>query len=135
MYIGNLLLLAMNMPLISLFIRLLKVPYKVLMAVILAFAFIGTYSINGSIFDLWLMLIIAVIGYLLRKLDFSPAPLILGMVLGQNLELAFRRSLIISSGNPVIFFTRPISAILLVLAALWLIFLALGLKKRPVEEA
>ncbi len=135
MYIGNLLLLAMNMPLISLFIRLLKVPYKVLMVIILVLAFIGTYSINGNVFDLWLMLIIAGIGYLLRKLDFSPAPLILGMVLGQNMELAFRRSLIISSGNPVIFFTRPISATLLILAALWLIFLVLGLKKRPIEEA
>jgi TctA family transporter len=81
------------------------------------------------------MLIIAGIGYLLRKLDFSPAPLILGLVLGQNMEMAFRRSLILSSGNPSVFFTRPISATLLFLAALWLIFLVAGLKKRPMEDA
>ena len=135
MYIGNVLLLAMNMPLISFFVKLLKVPYKDLMAIILTLAFIGTFSINGNVFDLWLMLIIAGFGYLLRKLDFSPAPLILGMVLGQNMEMAFRRSLIISSGSPSVFFTRPISATLLVLAALWLIFLVAGLKKRPMEDA
>jgi putative tricarboxylic transport membrane protein len=135
MYIGNFLLLAMNMPFIRLFVRLLTVPYKVLMTVILVLSFIGTFAINSSVFDLWLMLGIAAIGYLLRKLDFSPAPLILGMVLGQNLELAFRRSLIIPSGNPLIFVTRPISATLLALAAIWLTFLVYGLKKRPVEEA
>jgi putative tricarboxylic transport membrane protein len=135
MYIGNVMLLAMNMPLIGLFIKILTVPYKVLMTVILVLSFIGTFAINSSIFDLWLMLGIAAIGYLLRKLDFSPAPLILGMVLGQNMEMAFRRSLTISSGDPLIFVTRPISATLLIIAAIWLTFLAYGLKKRPIEEA
>jgi putative tricarboxylic transport membrane protein len=134
MYIGNVMLLAMNMPFIGLFVRLLTVPYKVMMTVILVLSFIGTFAINGSVFDLWLMLGIAAIGYLLRKLDFSPAPLILGMVLGQNLETAFRRSMTLSSGNPLIFVTRPISATLLALAVIWLIFLVYGMKKRPVEE-
>lgn len=134
MYIGNVMLLAMNMPFIGFFVKLLAVPYKVLMTAILVLSFIGTFAINSSVFDLWLMLGIAAIGYLLRKLDFSPAPLILGMVLGQNIEMAFRRSLTLSSGDPLIFVTRPISATLLALAVIWLTFLVYGMKKRPVEE-
>ena len=83
--------------------------YKVLLSIILVFAFIGVYAVNNSLFDLGLMIVIGMIGYVLRKLDFSPVPLILGLVLGDKIEMAFRRSLIMSNGNPVIFVTRPLS--------------------------
>ena len=135
MYIGNVLLLAMNIPLIGLFIKLLNVPYKVLLSIILVFAFIGVYAVNNSLFDLGLMIAIGVTGYVLRKLDFSPVPLILGLVLGDKIEMAFRRSLIMSNGNPIIFVTRPISLGILVLAVVFVILLILSIRKKLVREA
>ena len=110
MYVGNLMLLVLNLPLIGLWVRLLKVQYAVLFPLILFIALIGAYVINGSEMDLYLMLFFGVIGYLMRKFDYEPAPLILAFVLTNILEDSLRQSLIISGGSMSIFVTRPIAA-------------------------
>jgi putative tricarboxylic transport membrane protein len=128
MYVGNLMLLALNLPLVGLFVRVLQIPYAYLYPLIIMFCIIGVYEVNHSIVDVWIMLIMGVAGYTLRKFDFDPAPLVLGLVIAPTLELSLRQSLVMSSGNWTIFFSRPIAAalfavcgVLLVLAALsWL---------------
>jgi putative tricarboxylic transport membrane protein len=121
MYVGNVLLLLLNLPLISLWVQLLKVPYKVLFPLILLFCVIGTFSINNSRFDLGLMILFGGVGYLLRKFAYEPAPLILAVVLGPMLENALRQSLIISQGSFMIFVSRPISVVTLAIACLLLL--------------
>ncbi len=121
MYLGNLMLLILNLPLIGLWVRLLRVQYGVLFPLILFIALIGAYVINGSEVDLLLMLGFGVLGYLMRKFGYEPAPLILAYVLTPILENALRQSLIISSGKLSIFLTRPISAAFLLLAAVLLV--------------
>lgn len=128
MYVGNLMLLALNLPLVGLFVRVLQIPYAYLYPLIIMFCIIGVYEVNHSIVDVWIMLIMGVVGYVLRKFEFDPAPLVLGLVIAPTFELSLRQSLVMSSGNWTIFFTRPIAAalfavcgVLLVLAALsWL---------------
>jgi putative tricarboxylic transport membrane protein len=120
MYIGNVVLLALNLPLIWLWIRLLRVPYPILAPFILVFVMVGAYSVNNSVFDLGLTVAFGVLGYLMRRLDFEPAPLVLAMILGPQLEASLRRSLIHSRGDLTVFFQRPISAVLLALALLLL---------------
>ena len=110
MYIGNAMLLVLNLPLIGLWVRLLRVRYAVLFPLILFIALIGAYVINGSEMDLYLMLFFGVVGYLMRKFDYEPAPLILAYVLSPILEDSLRQSLIISSGSMGIFVSRPIAA-------------------------
>jgi putative tricarboxylic transport membrane protein len=90
--------------------------------------------VNNNIFDLGLMILIGMIGYLLRRLDFSHVPLILGLVLGDKIEMSFRRSLIMSNGNPLIFITRPISVAILILAVIFVILLLLSIRKKIVKE-
>lgn len=121
MYVGNVLLLLLNLPLIGLWVQLLKVPYKVLFPLILLFCVIGTFSINNSRFDLGLMILFGGVGYLLRKFAYEPAPLILAVVLGPMLENALRESLIISQGSFMIFVNRPISVVTLTIAFLLLV--------------
>lgn len=113
MYVGNVLLLVLNLPLVGLWVQLLKVPYKLLFPVILLFCIIGTFSVNNSVFDLGVMVFFGAIGYLLRKFNYESAPLILAIVLGPMLENALRQSLIISQGSYMIFVNRPISGIIL----------------------
>ncbi|MFY9138929.1 tripartite tricarboxylate transporter permease [Zwartia sp.] len=110
MYVGNIMLLVLNLPLIGLWVKLLRVRYAVLFPLILFIALIGAYVINGSEMDLYLMLFFGVIGYLMRKFDYEPAPLILAFVLTNILEDSLRQSLIISGGSMSIFITRPIAA-------------------------
>ncbi len=131
MYLGNIMLLVLNLPLIGLWVRLLRVQYAVLFPLILFIALIGAYVINSSEADLYLMLFFGVIGYLMRKFEYEPAPLILAFVLGPILEDSLRQSLIISGGNMEIFVSRPISAGFLFVAAL-LLFSALlpGIRKK-----
>jgi len=121
MYLGNIMLLVLNLPLIGLWVRLLRVQYGVLFPLILFIALIGAYVINGSQIDLLLMLGFGILGYLMRKFGYEPAPLILAYVLTPILENALRQSLIISAGSFSIFITRPISAAFLLLAAVLLI--------------
>lgn len=116
MYVGNAMLLVLNLPLIGLWVRLLRVQYAVLFPIILFVALIGAYVINGSESDLYLMLFFGVVGYLMRKFEYEPAPLILAFVLTNILEDSLRQSLIISGGHLSIFLTRPISAVFLLLS-------------------
>ncbi len=121
MYIGNIMLLILNLPMIGLWVRLLMVPYSVLFPIILFVALTGAFVVNGSILDLYLMLGFGVLGYFMRKFDYEPAPLILAFVLAPILEISLRQSLIISGGDVSIFFVRPISLTLLVISALLLL--------------
>lgn len=121
MYIGNAMLLALNLPLIGIWVKLLKVPYSILFPIIILFCLIGSYSINNSSIDVVIMLIFGLIGYFMRKLSLEPAPLVLAFVLGPMLETALRLSLIKSKGSFAIFFASPISATCLIIALILLI--------------
>lgn len=109
MYIGNLVLLMLNIPLIRVFVLLLRVRPSVLASVAIVVAMLGTYGLNNSVFDLWVLLVFGALGYVMKKTGFEPGPLILAFVLGPILELSFRQSLLISGGSLDIFVTRPIS--------------------------
>jgi putative tricarboxylic transport membrane protein len=117
MYVGNIVLLILNLPLVGLFVNLLRVPYPYLYPAILVFSIIGVYAVNSSVVDVWIMLVMGVLGYVLRKLDFETAPIVLGVVLAPMLELALRQSLAMSDGHYGIFVSRPIAATLLVVGA------------------
>jgi putative tricarboxylic transport membrane protein len=125
MYIGNVLLLVLNLPLVPLFAQILRLPYYVLYPLILGISVVGVYSVNNSLFDVWVMGLFGLLGYLMRKLNFPAAALILGMVLGDALERALRQSLMMSQGDLSILIARPISGTLLLLAALILCLPAL----------
>jgi len=99
----------------------LKVPYRILFPLILFFCIIGSYSINNSTFDVFMMLVFGIVGYLFRKFKYEPAPLVLAFILGPMLENALRQSLLISGGDFLIFFTRPISATSLMIASILLV--------------
>jgi TctA family transporter len=116
MWIGNLLLVVLNLPLVGLWVKMLSIPYRVLFPAIVLFACIGTFSINQNIYDIYAIAFFGIVGYLLIRFGCEPAPLLLGFVLGPLLEEHLRRAMIISRGDPSIFITRPISATLLVLA-------------------
>jgi putative tricarboxylic transport membrane protein len=111
MYIGNGMLLLLNLPLIGLWVQVLRIPSKILFPLITFFCIIGTYSVKNNTFDVALMLIFGVMGYLMRKYNYEPAPLVLAFVLGPLVENSFRLSLLISEGSFSIFFTRPIAAV------------------------
>jgi TctA family transporter len=109
MWIGNLLLVVLNLPLVGMWVRLLRVPYRWLFPSIIMFSCIGNYGVNNNPIDVYLVALVGVAGYVLAKLDCEPAPLILGYVLGPLMEEYLRRALLISRGDPTVFFTRPIS--------------------------
>ncbi len=117
MWIGNLMLLVLNLPLVGLWVRMILVPYRYLFPMILAFCAIGVFSVSNSTFDVWMMAGFGVVGYLFRKLDCEPAPLILAFILGPMIEEYLRRALLLSDGNPAVFVQRPLSLVLLLLAA------------------
>ena len=121
MYIGNFMLLILNLPLISIWVQVLKVPYKILFPLILLFCLIGVYSVSNAVFDIYIMILFGIVGYLMKKFDYEGAPLVLAFVLGPLLENNLRKSLIMSQGDFSIFFTRPLSAVSLVLALLLLV--------------
>ncbi len=110
MYIGNVMLLIMNLPGVPVFASLTRVPYQILMPAIVAFSLVGTFALNNNMADVFIMLLFGVIGYLLRKADYPPAALVLALVLGPMVEKALRQSLVMSQGDFSIFFTRPIAA-------------------------
>ncbi|MBI4241320.1 MAG: tripartite tricarboxylate transporter permease [Candidatus Rokubacteria bacterium] len=116
MYIGNLMLLVLNLPMVGLFASLLRVPGHFLQPLIVLFCVVGVYSINNSVADVWVMLAFGALGYLLRRYGFEVAPLVLALVLGPMLETSLRQSLIMERGDLTIFFRRPLSASLLILA-------------------
>src|SRR5262245_14969832 len=120
MYVGNLMLLALNLPLVGVFVTVLRIPYSYLYPLIIMFCIIGVYEVNHSIVDVWIMLIMGVFGYLLRKFDFDPAPLVLGLVIAPIFEMSLRQSLIMSNGDWLIFLQRPIAQAMLGLCAILL---------------
>jgi putative tricarboxylic transport membrane protein len=127
MYVGNVMLLVLNLPLIGLWVRLLKVPYAVLFPFIFLFCLIGAYTVGNNILDVYIMILFGILGYFMKKYEYEPAPLVLAFVLGPMFENALRQSLIISNGSPMIFFTRPIAAAFL-LFSLVLLLSPLALK-------
>jgi TctA family transporter len=134
MWVGNLFLVLLNLPLIGLWVKFLTIPYRVLFPAIVAFACIGCYVINLNTFDVFAIAFFGLLGYVLIKLGCEPAPLLLGFVLGPLLEEHLRRAMIISRGDPTIFLTRPISATLLALAVLALLVAVLPAVRRKREE-
>src|ERR1700752_1423303 len=117
MYVGNLMLLALNLPLVGLFVSVLRIPYAYLYPLIIMFCIIGVYEVSHSIVDVWIMLIMGMFGYALRKFGFDPAPLVLGLVIAPIFELSLRQSLIMSNGSWTIFYGRPIAGLLLAVSA------------------
>ncbi|MEW5709988.1 MAG: tripartite tricarboxylate transporter permease [Pseudomonadota bacterium] len=135
MWIGNLMLVILNLPLIGLWVRLISVPYHLLYPAILVFCAIGVFSVNNSQYDVYLMALFALLGYVFAKLDCEPAPMLLGFILGPMMEEYLRRALLLSRGDPAVFVTRPLSAAMLALAvAAMFVVLSPTLRKRR-EEA
>jgi putative tricarboxylic transport membrane protein len=134
MWVGNLLLVVLNLPLIGVWVRMLRVPYQVLFPAIVVFASIGCYSLGLNAWDVHLIAGLGVVGYLLIRWGCEPAPLLLGFVLGPLLEENLRRALIISRGDPSVFVTRPISLVLLLLAVAALLVAVLPLVRRGREQ-
>ena len=120
-YVGNVMLLILNLPLIGIWVKILKIPYGILCGIIMAFMILGAYSVSNSAFDVMVMALFGVVGYLLRKFDFPLAPIVLTLILGPLMERSLRQSLEISQGSFGIFFSSPIAVVLLVLAVLFLI--------------
>jgi putative tricarboxylic transport membrane protein len=125
MYVGNLVLLILNLPLVGLFVNLLRIPYPFLYPSIIVFSIVGVYAVNSSVVDVWIMMATGLLGYLLRKFDFETAPIVLGLVLAPMLEMSLRQSLSLSDGSYAVFVTRPIAASML---AIGLVVLALSLR-------
>jgi putative tricarboxylic transport membrane protein len=134
MWLGNLMLVVLNLPLIGIWVSLLRVPYRVMFPVIVLFCCIGTYSINNSVFDIWVMLLFGALGVLFIKVGAEPAPFVLGFILGPLMEENFRRAMMLSRGDPLIFIQKPISAILLLLSAALLVILVLPAVRSKREE-
>ena len=118
MYIGNVMLLVLNLPLVGVWARMALIPFPILGPVIAVFTLIGAYSLRHSFFDLWISLLFGVVGYLMRKFEFPVAPMVLATVLAKLMETSYMQSLVMSKGSPLIFFTRPISAAFILLTIL-----------------
>jgi len=113
MYVGNVVLLILNLPLVGIFVNVLRVPYPLLYPAILVFCVLGVYAVNGSAVDIGIMTATGALGYLLRKFDFETAPVVLGLILAPMMEMSFRQSLAMSSGSYAIFVNRPIALVML----------------------
>jgi putative tricarboxylic transport membrane protein len=132
MYIGNLILLVLNLPLVGVFASVTKAPVGVLMPENTAIMLIGAYSVNNTAFDLWLLLIFGVLGFVMKLLDFQAAPLVIGLVLGVIFEQKLRQGLMMVDGDFLRFFERPVTATLLVVAVALLLWNIAGyLRSRP----
>src|SRR5438309_7983566 len=115
MYVGNVVLLILNLPLVGIFVNVLKVPYPLLYPAILIFCVLGVYAVNGSVVDVGIMTAMGALGYVLRKFDFETAPVVLGLILAPMMEMSFRQSLSMSSGSYAIFVNRPIASVMLLI--------------------
>jgi TctA family transporter len=135
MWVGNLMLIILNLPLVGLWVKLLRVPYRILFPAILVFCTIGVYSLNYNVFDIWMTAAFGLVGYIWAKLKCEGAPLLLGLVLGPMMEENFRRALLLARGDYTTFITRPLSATLLVLSLILVILVALPSVKKKREEA
>lgn len=135
MYIGNVMLLILNLPLISLFMQILRLPYAVMSLFICVISALGIYSLSNDLFSLWIMLFFGILGYIMRKLDFPLPPLLLGTVLGTMMEDAFRQSLALSEGSWLIFLQRPLSLTLLIVLAIVVSFQVYSIVKNGAYKA
>jgi len=135
MWVGNLMLIVLNLPLIGIWIKLLTVPYRLLYPAILVFCCIGLYTLNNNNFDVYMAVIFGLLGYVFYKLKCEPAPLLLGFILGPMMEENLRRALLLSRGDWSTFLTRPLSAGLLIAAALMIVVVSLPSIKRGREKA
>jgi TctA family transporter len=135
MWVGNLMLVILNLPLVGVWVRFLRIPYRMLFPAIVGFCCIGTYTINSNAFDVFVMGFFALFGYLCLKLECEPAPLILGFVLGPLMEENLRRALVISRGDPMVFVQEPISLGFLIASALLLVVVAAPAIRAKREEA
>ena len=135
MWLGNVMLLVLNLPLIGIWVRMLQIPYRLLFPAILTFCTIGVYSLGSSTFDIYMMAVFGVAGYLFRKIDAEPAPLMLGFILGPMMEEYLRRALLLSEGDMSVMVTRPISATLLALSVILLLSILLPSIRRTREVA
>ena len=135
MWIGNLMLLVINLPLVGLWVQMLRIPYRLLHPIILLLCCIGVYSLNGSALEVGLMALFGVLGYALLKFGFEPAPMLLGFVLGPLMEENLRRALAVSRGDVSVFVTRPISATLLAVSLLLLLIVLLPIVKKVRQDA
>ncbi len=135
MWIGNAMLIVLNLPLIGIWIKLLTIPYRLLFPAIVLFCAIGVYSTNNNTWDIWMVALFGVVGYVFTKLGTEPAPLLLGLILGPLMEEHLRRALLLSRGDWSVFVTRPISAGLLIAASLLLVIVLLPSVKNKREEA
>jgi TctA family transporter len=135
MWVGNLMLVVLNLPLIGMWIKLLKVPYRLLYPAILLFCGIGVYSINNTSFDVSQTAVFGLLGVIFLKLECEPAPLLLGFVLGPMMEENLRRAMLLSRGDPTVFFTRPLSLIMLVMAGLLLLLIVAPAFRKTRSEA
>jgi putative tricarboxylic transport membrane protein len=135
MWIGNLMLMVINLPLVGMWVSLLRIPYRLLFPAIILFCCIGAYASSNSVFSVWLMLGWGALGYFFNKVGVQPAPMVLGFVLGPMLEENFRRAMLLSGGDPLVFIQRPISAILLAIATALLVVLIFPAIRAKREEA
>ncbi len=135
MWIGNLMLVVLNLPMIGIWVKLLQVPYRLLYPAILLFCCIGVYSIQNNVFDVFMTAAFGVLGWLFVKFECEPAPLLLGFILGPMMEENLRRALLLSRGDPTVFVTRPISAVMLGMAVLLLLIIVAPTIRKKREEA
>jgi putative tricarboxylic transport membrane protein len=135
MWVGNLMLLVLNLPLIGLWVRMIMVPYHLLYPMILVFCAIGVFSLSNTQFDVYLMVIFGALGYVFKKLDCEPAPMLLGFILGPMMEEYLRRALLIAKGDATVLVTRPISATMLALASALLVLVLLPSFSKTRQEA
>lgn len=134
MWVGNLMLVVLNLPLIGLWVRMVTVPYHFLFPAILAFCAVGVFSLSNTTFDVYFMAVFGLLGYILRKLECEPAPMLLGFILGPMMEEFLRRTLLLSKGDPMVFLHRPISATMLFLAVAIMIAVFLPALRKKREE-
>jgi putative tricarboxylic transport membrane protein len=134
MWIGNLMLVILNLPLIGLWVKLLTVPYRLLFPAIMAFSAIGIYSVNNSSFEIYLTALFGVLGFVWSKLGFPAAPLLLGFVLGPMMEENLRRAMLMAKGDPSVFVTRPISLTFIIITiGILIVMVAPAVRKRRAE--
>jgi len=135
MWVGNFMLVILNLPLIGMWVKLLTLEYRFLYPAILIFCCIGVYSISNATMDVYLAALFGFIGYTFLKLECEPAPLLLGFVLGPMMEENLRRALLLSRGDPTVFFTRPISLVLLIITAILIVIVVSPAISKKREEA
>jgi len=135
MWIGNAMLVVLNLPLIGMWVKLLTVPYRYLYPSILVFMAIGVYSLSNNPFDVLIMAVFGILGYICAKLECEPAPMILGFILGPLMEENLRRAMLLSRGDPTVFFTKPISAGFMIASLILLVVVALPAIRKKRDEA